>query len=112
MMKAIGQHDLVGDVVDYAETHLRRFFSLVLCMLCLSGCMTSMQKFTDACATYGFLPGTDVFAGCVEREVAREREAWNTVAVHLHASQPPQQPPASLHCETTPLGRSMMTHCW
>lgn len=45
-------------------------------LLAIAGCATgpTVQDFAAACAAYGYQPGTDAFAGCVQQEVAGHRE--------------------------------------
>ena len=43
---------------------MRNFVVLAVLALIVSGCIT----FREACVGYGFRPGTDAFASCVQRE--------------------------------------------
>jgi hypothetical protein len=48
---------------------------LVMVFLVLAGC--ARMSVTELCSSYGFTPGTDAFAGCVQQEhlAARQRTA-------------------------------------
>ncbi len=43
---------------------MRNIVVLAVLALIVSGCVT----FREACVGYGFRPGTDAFAGCLQRE--------------------------------------------
>ena len=63
-----------------------RFVSAAI-LLVVSACVSAEEQrveFSQNCAGYGFTPGTDAYATCMQREThaqeAREKEAWNTMA--------------------------------
>ena len=102
--------------------------------LLLTGC----AGFQETCANYGFTPGTNDFANCVQRLDDNNRRAWAAMGnyriqplpqsqpVQLYYPQTPQydyhrplpQPlqqiyqPQRLNCTTTNAGTQSYTNCY
>src|SRR5690348_10745578 len=90
-------------------------FQLVLiaaaCGVALSGCAAQiMRSAQSSCAAYGFNPGTDAYAQCVQQEVAQRRAAINQAFINAGramqgagaALQQPYQPPSQQQYQPPP----------
>lgn len=83
---------------------------LVIFLAALAGCATyedKMAAWGAACQGYGFTPGTEAYAACVQREDLAYREQHRAIQGNLLRAAP-QQPRI---CRTTSVGGVMTTTC-
>ena len=75
------------------------------------------MRATEACQTYGYHPGTDAYAGCMERAAAANQAWWSSLGQTLieaqgryQQSRPPPRQPTS--CTTSVVGNYLNTYCY
>lgn len=49
--------------------------ALLVTIAALTGCVSEHDRYARNCQRYGFAPGTDAFAGCMQRERAMAYDA-------------------------------------
>ena len=80
-----------------------RLTIVAIALLALAACAPepTLADYHRQCEGYGFQPGTDGMAGCVQNEVAQRRAAWMALALFPPVYQPP--PPVVFSPSPRPL---------
>lgn len=67
-----------------------------------------VREFGPACQAYGFAPGTDGYAACLQREANAEQERYNAAAAVLYRGT---RPAPAITCQSTAVGGTVTTSC-
>jgi hypothetical protein len=97
---------------------MARIFFVISAFVLLAGCASPGEREAAACHSYGFTPGTDAFANCMQQADMQRRQMLGNYLM-MRAAQPAPQvqyvpmpvppPPVRMQTTCTTIGNS--TYC-